>query len=29
MGKGYISLFFDHSGYKMPEENLEEAKNKI
>ncbi len=29
MGKGYISLFFDHSGYTMPQENLQEAKNKI
>ena len=29
MGKGYISLFFDHSGYTMPQEDLEKAKNKI
>lgn len=29
MGKGYISLFFDHSGYSLPEEDLEKAKAQI
>jgi hypothetical protein len=29
LGKGYISLFFDHSGYSLPEEDLEKAKAQI
>ena len=29
MGKGYISLFFEDSGYRMPQEDIKQVKSNI